>query len=509
MEFKLDKIPVASLCTALDTVAEQPVDIDFTLPDYCPDIEKLLRCIITPKVYNRVLSGGQLRVEGSTVVTVLYTDNEKGCVRACEQNVPFSASFTVKDVPDNYVVETSVKCEYANCRAMSRRKLSVHGAFSLYAKVYRACDTDIYTPRDIDDTEFLTKELTVSSLSSLNSAEFSAGDEIHTSGKPPVETILCSTVSAAVTDSKVIPDKLMLGGELKVKLLYLSDNGEKPETLDCVIPFSQVVDSDGLREDDALCVRTSVLSYEVRLKNDILADDPLVDVDCRLCVSVIAYRQSEVEAACDAYNTKYLCEPDKTSVNYAKSREKLSDSFMYKDSLSYDGVEIGEIVECEATVCPVSVSVSDGKLLLNAKLSIGALAYDTEKQAVYLERAVDISQELEQNIAADKISCESISLASLSYRIADANTVEFRCELRYCLLTEVAADVETVAAISIDDEKPVVKKNCALTLYYADAGESLWDIAKRYSTKLSAVKDENENVADVLEESVMLLIPSL
>ena len=51
MEYNLKKSSIGILQTCLDTVSEQPVDIDFTLPDYCPDIEKILRCKITPKIY--------------------------------------------------------------------------------------------------------------------------------------------------------------------------------------------------------------------------------------------------------------------------------------------------------------------------------------------------------------------------------------------------------------------------------------------------------------------------
>ena len=145
MEYNLKNNAVGVLSTVLDSVSEQPVDIDFTLPDYCPDIEKILRCRIIPKIYNKNLSGGQLQIDGTTVVNILYTDS-KNNVRACEQSIPFNASFAVKEIPDNAVVETSVKCEYVNCRPLSQRRISVHGAFSLYAKVYTKGKISLFSP---------------------------------------------------------------------------------------------------------------------------------------------------------------------------------------------------------------------------------------------------------------------------------------------------------------------------------------------------------------------------
>ena len=47
----------------------------------------------------------------------------------------------------------------------------------------------------------------------------------------------------------------------------------------------------------------------------------------------------------------------------------------------------------------------------------------------------------------------------------------------------------------------------ALKIYYADEGEGVWDIAKRYNTSVEAIMEENELEGEVLEQRGMLLIP--
>ena len=64
MELNPDNRALCAPHTILDTVAEQLADVDMTLPDYCPNIEKILKCSLTPKIQSRSLSGGQLQVEG-------------------------------------------------------------------------------------------------------------------------------------------------------------------------------------------------------------------------------------------------------------------------------------------------------------------------------------------------------------------------------------------------------------------------------------------------------------
>lgn len=49
---------------------------------------------------------------------------------------------------------------------------------------------------------------------------------------------------------------------------------------------------------------------------------------------------------------------------------------------------------------------------------------------------------------------------------------------------------------------------CALTIYFGETGEKIWDIAKRYRTTADAIKNENEISGDCIEKSGMLMIPS-
>ena len=60
--------------------------------------------------------------------------------------------------------------------------------------------------------------------------------------------------------------------------------------------------------------------------------------------------------------------------------------------------------------------------------------------------------------------------------------------------------------ISADEGNPR-RKDASLTLYYADEGESIWDIARNYCTSVDAIKLENDLSEDVLQKRGMLLIP--
>ena len=74
MEYRVMKGEIPVCETILDTSAEQPIDLDFSLPDYCPDIQKILKCQIYPTITEQTISD-RLDVEGEVLVKLLYLDS--------------------------------------------------------------------------------------------------------------------------------------------------------------------------------------------------------------------------------------------------------------------------------------------------------------------------------------------------------------------------------------------------------------------------------------------------
>ena len=57
------------------------------------------------------------------------------------------------------------------------------------------------------------------------------------------------------------------------------------------------------------------------------------------------------------------------------------------------------------------------------------------------------------------------------------------------------------------EDKQRKKDPAAVILYYAEPGEQLWDIAKRYGVDCAKIAAENELATETLAERTMLVIP--
>lgn len=506
MEYTLKPQEIGCLQTILDTVSEQGVDMDITLPDYCPDIEKVLNCTFSPKIFTQNVSGGQLRVEGAVTVRILYCDSVKKNIRCFEQTSPFSSVFNVKDLTDQYGVLTSTKNEYINCRALSPRKLTVHGAFSLYAKIIGRGSFTAYKPGDDKTLCTKTRKIGCMELSSFCQEQFNVADEVSLEGRPPVESLLKSEVKLLSSQCKAVNGKIMLNGEINMKLMYLSnfETGDI-EIVDYVTPYSQIISCENVTEATVNHINVSLMSGEVRLKGDAFSDNPLIILDARICFTEMGYVPVELTVIEDSYSTKFASSQQFGSIETVKSAIPFRDTFMYKSSVKTDGVSVTKIIDMECTPASASFSVSGG-IKAEGKFNCCITAVGSDGYPVYIERIVDFQRDLSVEPGADSIEGLDFFINSMSYRIAEDESIELRCEI---VMTGTAQQKETVSGVNyieISDDKPVGQDGCALTLYYCESGEKVWDIAKKYSTSEDLIISENLLEGDRIDEAKMLLI---
>lgn len=117
MEYKLKKDRIAVCEIAFDSFTELPIESDLLLPDYCPDIVKVLKCQARPAFSKTEVSGDKCILEGATAITVYYTGEDEQ-LRTSEHKVDFLKTLELKTTPQNPIVFCSLKEDYLNCKAI-------------------------------------------------------------------------------------------------------------------------------------------------------------------------------------------------------------------------------------------------------------------------------------------------------------------------------------------------------------------------------------------------------
>lgn len=511
MEYPMQRESCAVCETVLESTKEQPIDLDLSLPDYCPDIERILKCRVSPSLTGRSLSGDSLTLDGSVLISLYYLDAKKQAIRLCEHTMPFSCSFNAKTGTEEAVALVRLKTEYLNCRALSPRRVDIHGAVSAAVTLYAGCQQEYFSRIEGDDIEQRQNSTNVTRLCGIGQQQFSLTEVLDIgAGKGHPESILRSDLSVRCDSLKAMTDKLMVSGEAVLRLLYVTDlEAGTQDTMTFHIPFSQVLDVRGLTDSTTNEVLLEVMHYETALKAEYDENSTLVTLDARLCATVLATEETTITWVEDAYSTEYELSLSQKAYRFTRSTVPLKESFSAKTEVTTGDGGITKIIDlwCDS-VNSLFVAEKDG-MTVRGKVNCGMLALDSEGVPYYLERAVDFSAapEVLQTMSQPIVKAD-VTAENLSFRITGDDRVEIKADL--CLTGSAHEDaaMKGVAAVEgLEDRCRRKDKAAALTLYYADEGERLWDIACAYCTSVEAIKLENELTDDVMAASGMLLIP--
>lgn len=510
MDYSVNKEELSIGETIFDECQEQPVDLDFSLPDYCPDIQRILKCQVYPRITMRNISGDRLEVEGTACVKLLYLDENKQKVRSCEHSSPFSSSFNLRGTPQNPVVFTKARVDYINCRALSPRKLDIHGAFSICAKVISKSKQDIVCDIPEKGIQQKKKDIQVSRVISTAQQMFSVNEVLEIGqGKPEAESIIRTDVTAVVQDYKTVANKLILKGEALIKVLYVGNLEEgELETMEYSIPVSQIVDADGVDETSTCDAKMDVLGYEVQIRTDSAGDDSLLAMDIKMAASVVAYADADIQIVTDAYSTQFDLDLEYKNMEFDHVLEFVKESYINKNTVDV-GNSITRVIDVWNEISSINAQEENGQLLFKGKFNACILAVSSEGEPLYTEKMIDFEYARDWAGKPTGVTCDaSMTVVSLSYRITGSNGIEIRAELGLTAAIHHPQTHRAICYVCADENKPKPKDNAAsLIIYYADAGENIWDIARHYCTSVEAIQSENELDDDTIASRSMLLIP--
>ena len=507
MTYDLNKYSISYLDLIFSGVQEVPIDSDITLPDYCPDIGKILKCQVSASVLSRNISGDRLAVEGVSFIELLYSDVDKNIIRCFKTEIPFSQNFSINSSSNPEVATFNVKREYINCRAVSPRKIDVHGAFSLRASVFGKKNIDVTNDIVGEDIKLRKHDVSFSQLNSILQHQFNINETLDLgSDKPSPEFIVKSNLNINDLDCSCENDQINFSCKLNVKILYVDDieTGEL-NSVEYNIPVNETIDAQGVMDDNICKIIPEIVSHEERISSDSESPSNLINEDIKLMITCFTFQNDEISVISDAYSTEYNVELSNENISLNKFSKILCENVFHEETCD---ILTSKIIDIWTDSSLVTFSNDS----LNSKVNICVLALDSDFVPFYFERELQFSTKLDSDISSQDLSKSQffLSVQKIDYKILNKNSVELKLKAQIFYNLCSTENVKVVSEVYSDDScKREKDSNTSLIIYYADAGEDLWDIAKKYCTTVDKIKDENEFDFDVLDSNRVILIPTV
>ncbi|MDR3313301.1 MAG: DUF3794 domain-containing protein [Oscillospiraceae bacterium] len=510
MELQRSTRNIGSIETVYDGKLEQAVDSDVTLPEYCPDILRILQCTIEPSIASAQAVGERVTVEGSARVCVLYA-GEDGGLQSFEQTYPFTRTADINGLGEGAVVTASAKAEYANGRAVSQRRLDIHGMLSIRLLVRRRKEEAILTAAEGGGMQSLQDTIKLSSLEALSEIIFPLTEVIEVEpSAPAVDQVILRRAVALPGEIKAIKNKLLLKGNLEVRVIYRSRDAKTPVQLLHTMPISQIIEAPGVTEETANTLRLRTLALEVTPKPDSNGAPRLLDIAVRIAAEVGGYQPLELPVLADAYSTQGGVQLDTRRLETRQLLESFQDTTLAKGDFDFGSAGIESVQLLSGEVQPVQAALKGDGLELSGTLHFRVVYLDGEGQVAYAEKELPFSyrKPRRSGAAGETLWADAaVDLISVQESVS-GNNLELRAELGIVGDVFRVENREVVSGINPAEEDAPAARS-PLTIYFASAREPLWEIARRYRTTTDAIREENEIGGETAEEGQMLLIPGV
>ena len=466
------------------------VSEEFVLPDYEPEISRILRCTARVLPAGKFIGGGRAEFAGSVVYELVYAGDGGACASAVlssdyEFAVPMGAEGDVA-VYEEPEPDTVICRPTAPRRVQFRTKLK--SRINLFAGMpLPHCDAP-------EGTELLTTSAVGCRVRRFTSGEFSLTEMLSgITGKP----IACDG-SVSVSEMRAEEGRIHCRGELWARILF---GGEMLSCMEKRIPFEREIEAPGL--DGGWSCRALPRCWSCEISGDTGNGEAtltaVAEIDAECC------RNLPVRLTVDAFipGSDAAAERDRTELADCRVCRSFSVTVSGSKPLTPEAAGITEVCGVCGDVSLGTPELSGGHASFSGTLTLyGILCGNNGSGGEALPLRMEIPFKAVCDAEGDAKNANlcgawSASLIGARFRV-ERGTVSCDAEVAVTARVAEKRTVQTLCSVVRGEtqEKP---DYYGMKVVYPAPDETLWQIAKRYGTPLARVIQLNRLGTDVAE----------
>lgn len=419
---------------------------------------------------------GRVSIGGRVVFTVLYSRGEKGTPASIEAAADFTQLCELPGAVPRAEVFATAWVEQVEAHAQSGR-MSMRAVVGLCARAMGCEAAEAVSGIDLPGVQMRTSQLRFRRRVGWGSKEILLREEFLLPAELAVTDTLGARAAVAFHDTAGGQGRIGLSGEVTIEAVHASDVPGKPiVTTRYTVPVSQSVEMSG-ESGEVLDGRIVVKDIAVASQEN-GNGERVLRAEVLLGLSAWAEREENISLLTDAYATS----GDDLRLNHVSMtirtgdhRTSVAESGKAALMLPAGAKPVRTMLAAFANPVLKRFAQQGNRLVAEGKLDTTLLYLSDEGTTV----SAQVEAPFRTAFAAEAAP-EDILLLDASSVEAVPITSD-RVELRYIL----HAQVEGVRAeqVSIATEAEAVPASAVtrdIVLYYAQPGETAWDIARRY-----------------------------
>jgi len=464
------------------------VDEDVNVSDNKPDVHSILWKTGSVRIGEKRTLGNRLVLSGTLLYSVLYSGEAGAEALACIRGeIPFEETVELSEdcSPENLRVRMEV--ERLEIGMIHSRKLSVKAEIGVLVRSEELTDLRAAVGVEQEDTlQTKRRRLAVTGLAVDHKDTARLKEEVFLpSQKEGIGELVYWELELGDYSVKSKAEAVELRGELSLFALWKGERGGF-DSMRAQLPFSTEIEISGCREGMIEDVELVLGGENVSVKRDEDGEARILLAEAVLEAEMKLYEEEEIELLEDFYATDSDTKPVYELQEYETLRLKNESRMRFLERIALpNGIpELMQVCVGRVELHPEYGKREKGKMKLAGKAEISLLYISGADENPYVvfrtELPFEHYPELKEASEGDAVDV-TCRVAEASFLSTRNREIEVRAEFVFTIL-ETGKDTERViveaehSALTAEQEESVP----ALTGYYVQKGDTMWEIAKKY-----------------------------
>ncbi len=479
---------------------QMTVESDFNLPDFEPDMIKLIDRKGTARIHETHVEPDQAVVNGALFFQALYKCTESGAICSLQGEVPFTETIHMEGIQETDQLVLRSSMEDLSLGMINSRKLNIRALINLEAIDHMEQQIELPTGMEDTSVQALYQQQKMLQLLTQKKDICRIHSEILLpSNRPNISRLLWQSVQLRGFDSRVRAGEIELTGELLVNIVYKGEEDEKQvQCMETTVALHERIECSVCEPDTLFKLVPLQIQLEVTPTEDEDGENRVLMLEGTLDFYLRIWREEELQVLEDAYSLQDELTLEREPVNLQSLLVKNDSKFKIADQIPLEN-QPAEILQLCASVG--EVFIEDSHIIPDGIEAEGILKvrmlYITASDDMPIgvaEGVIPFTRQIEaEGIRPEDTYELSAGIDQLTVILADNSQADIKAVIG---LDSIVFRRQCTSLITGMSRHPVdleqYEKQPGIAGYIVKAGDRLWDIAKEHHTTVSDVIQMNQ-----------------
>lgn len=492
------------------------LDDDYNLPDYKPDLTKVIKEKGQLGFEEIHVSSGHIWMKGTLKFHILYrTDLDGKKINDLKGEIPFQESLSMDGIEELDPVKVDGRIEDISVSVINSRKLSIRSLVEFWAvsevPEEEAVVTDI---REDSAYEMEKEQLEVLELMTDKKDTLRIRQELSlSSNKPNMDEILWSSVELRGISSHLKNGEIDVMGEALVYVLYSgAEEEDRLQWFETTVPIHGIVDCSVCDANQIYYIRSKLSQADLEIQPDEDGEERNLLLELVINLEISLWKEESVEMISDIYALDRQLNPECKRAVFEKLLIKNDAKCRIADKIEIDEdqEDILQICVNEDSLAVEQTTITENGVLAEGTLTVEILYMTADdSMPVNSKRAYIPFQQLIETPEASapvKIHLDGV-IDQVTTVLADARTIDVKAVLSLNLLAFEQQETQIITDVGEEElDLSALQQRPGIVGYIVREGDRLFQIAKENHTTVQNLMETNHLTGNQVKSGEKLLI---